>query len=421
MDRIKKLSLSILILLSSSLFAQVWTPLHKWQDSPIEWEEKFQKWVESEQVHREMFTKEDSPYKDIYTDCADFIYALRIIFSYENSLPFKALVPGTKYSKIKKYYSQSSKRWNHLDETSRVRSFILHVIDNLGTDHLAHNDSYPIKLADIKSGDIFMIKFTPEGKETQTKHSQVIKSISEIGLFDVIYGTRNTVLEKKNLYHVKQRKFSDNLAPFINHQGFKRFKQPWQYEATVTDLPSYSQEQYKRTNEHQGEGFFKYVQALHKKKDETVEQGAKRFFTSLCESFQERAKFVDSALKYLEKINHRCMNYSEYDTHSTPMRDGQIKALISDAQIFKEVRQPNNEENSYSQLINILFSENSGALEKETIQKACLIKVSENYSFDLVEVKDLLLSGLLSSNPNDKIEYRWGIKNSHLKTKCPEF
>ena len=83
-------------------------------------------------------------------DCADAVYAMRLIFSYEYKLPFVIHNP----SRPGKLISNRKKRWDKLPQEKRVRKFLDYVADMTSTKSLSR-DTYPIALDDIKPGDIY--------------------------------------------------------------------------------------------------------------------------------------------------------------------------------------------------------------------------------------------------------------------------
>ena len=78
----KLITSTFLLLFSISLNASVWNSTNSWNN---EWERKYRDWVKND-LTPEIFI--DGRYKGISTDCADAVYTIRAIFSYENDLPF---------------------------------------------------------------------------------------------------------------------------------------------------------------------------------------------------------------------------------------------------------------------------------------------------------------------------------------------
>src|SRR6185312_6116292 len=111
------------LLFSLSVRAQVWNDTNTW--SP-EWETRFATWVQQNwQVdffsRKTLPNGQSNPYYGLHMDCADTIYSMRIIFSFENQLPFVVQDPTT----IGKTLSNRMTRWNsESNQVQRMRNFL---------------------------------------------------------------------------------------------------------------------------------------------------------------------------------------------------------------------------------------------------------------------------------------------------------
>jgi len=76
---------ALLIMKTSS--ADVWKTENKYWNG--NWEIKYQEWVAKSWKPDFFMRKEVPQYDQIPHDCADAIYLMRAVFSYENKLPFK--------------------------------------------------------------------------------------------------------------------------------------------------------------------------------------------------------------------------------------------------------------------------------------------------------------------------------------------
>lgn len=131
----KAASMMLLTLGVQAASAAVWVDTQKWSN---EWEEKYSAWVEAEFNSRYFI---DGPYGKIATDCADAVYAARIIFSYENKLPFVIKNPyGTGY-----YTNKMSNYDSKKEGKDRVRSFLYSIFEQTSTKSLP-NDTYPVAI-----------------------------------------------------------------------------------------------------------------------------------------------------------------------------------------------------------------------------------------------------------------------------------
>lgn len=122
---------------ASTAKAAVWQDTNTWN---ADWEQKYSSWIETS-FNEDIFTS--GKYKGIPTDCADAVYASRLIFAYENNLPFVIQDPTGGSSKI-------TNRMTRFDGTSdsfsRMKKFLLYVADVTSTKSLPY-DSYPVKIS----------------------------------------------------------------------------------------------------------------------------------------------------------------------------------------------------------------------------------------------------------------------------------
>ncbi len=416
-----KTLLYIFCLISFNSFSTIWKTERNWYEKNNIWETKFSEWVQSDDLRRDLFVNPESPYNGIAVDCADVMYLLRAIFSYENGLDFIVLHPLYTWGPHKKYYTNLNNSWNYLPREERFVAFLKHLADNFGTQSLAHHDSFSIAPEDIRPGDFFMFeKQLDPNSEIITRHAFMIKNVTPTGLFDIIYSTQTARDEGKQMYYKKNHMFSPILAPEKKKWGFKRFKKPTDYYRPKSAIKAYNNMQYDIVAENDGAFFFAYIQSKLQTEKENPEKKTTRLFNDLCERMNGRVEAVNDALSYKQKINERCMNASEYDIYSTPLRDGRIKGAFNIAKYFvNEVEEDEEitiENPLYAHLYNI-FQEDVETVDLDLLKEQCPVNYSEEESMDLNEVYSKIVSEEFSSNPNDDIYARWGIEPSTTNCK----
>lgn len=123
-------------------------------------------------------------------------------------------------------------------------------------------------------------------------------------------------------------------------------------------------------------GIKKFQKALHSSlsKNKNLTPGESPI--NICLDMRERVRLVNDSWKYYLKKGD-CLNYSEYDTFSTPIRDKEILMKI------KSIR---NIDNDY-----------------------CKIKIG-NKNVPLVKVIEKFKKGKISSDPHQNIYTRWGFE-----------
>ncbi len=394
-------------------FSAIWEPLNSWDDLEIDWETKFSEWMQSDSVNKNLFYDETSVYGKIKVDCADVMYLMRAIFSYENSLDFKVMHPLFAHRRVKKYYSHSMSNWNYLPQEEKVSAFLRYLADNLGTEALSRNDSYSVAPKDIKPGDFFMFKaFLDPNSNMATRHSFMIKDITSTGLFDVIYSTQRARDNDKPMYYRKNHMFSAPLAPTITGWGFKRFKKPSEYQMNNSNITAYDDSQYDIVSNNSGAYFFKYVQSVLKQSNETPENKVERLFTDLCQRLDDRVEAVNDATIYRKKIDYRCMNASEYDIYSTPLRDSRIKAAFEDVEIYLNTLDDTFVNSRFLQMLRNIFDQGLSSIDLKELEIACPIQIKDDETMDLNTFYSKLINDEISNNPNDPINARWGFEPS---------
>lgn len=226
-------------LYQSQASAEVWHSNQEWNNY---WENEYQDWVRSN-LTTNVFTREEGILGGLATDCADALYAIRIAFSYEHSLPFVINAPEILSPKMKYFGSNTSMFDNIKNEKKRVRAFIEFVLEESGTSSLA-NDTYPVQIKEIDSGILYLVEWSLFGKPE--RHSYIIKGFNENG--ELLYYASDAPIKVRKLQiDTKFPRFSFGEAPF----GFRRWKHPEHLKMQEKDIPKedgYGRDQYELLN-----------------------------------------------------------------------------------------------------------------------------------------------------------------------------
>ncbi len=387
--------------------AKVWTSEQTWNE---DWENKYATWIQND-FNDDVFMK--GAFAGIATDCADAVYAARVIFSAQNKLPF--LISGG--------LSNSTSRFDNIsDPTKRLRAFIQYVGDETSTQSLP-NDTYPVAInsQSLKPGIIWLrSSYASEnffvrlfaGKNAPTGHTEVVKNISPAG---VIYLMGSTVPAKvRTLLTVTSLAF----LPDNNKLGFRRWIWPQNRNMQYSEMPNYSLEQFSmgvptqnnscsecgQTNAQKNiQEFSNQIQARLALQAETKPEYFTRMAKDLCSMIQLRHEVVQDALKYKKDLSEQCMSSDAYENFSTPSRDKRIKDWLNqmlDANGFG------------------LFSSASKRIEKlSSYFSTCTdLKLQSGQNLKITDALAAFAKGNISSNPNDSELARWGLDNS--KTNC---
>lgn len=408
-----------ILIMSQTATAMIWEDSQTWSK---EWEKKYATWMESVAVHKNLFVDSSSKYYGINADCADATYALRAIFSLENSLPFKVLNPSGSRSDKYKYLSNRTTKFDSRGATSEARlvSMINYLGDSVGTEHLSHHDTIPVRIEAIDAGMLFTYKIKRRFGRT-IRHSYNIKGVTSYGDFDVIYSTQ--AIAKKNLPMIHRTGYSFSVLPH-DVWGFKKFKWPQHEGMRNHSLPSetdYSEEQFSLVSS-MGKKFFRYVKDKLKVGSEAPEALLRRKLGLLCIEARDRIEYVNQGYEHHIETGKKCMNYADYDAYSTPARDA---ALMSTFERF---------EADYDEIVNegleneidfdilemakaIVKGVESGSQAEQDLLNICSIDYMEGSSMHLSELYKRMKNKLLSSHPNDLKPQRWG-DTTRNRTKC---
>ncbi|WP_127716154.1 hypothetical protein [Halobacteriovorax sp. HLS] len=404
----KNLFLIFISLLTLSSYASVWDATNEWDES---FENEYQQWMTTHAVKADMFVSKESKYYGISADCADAAYALRAIFARENSLPFAITNPSGSRDRNNAISNKTNAfdKYNDLDR--RFVEFINYIGDSVGSENLSRLDTYSVALNSIKPASLFTYKI--KGRFGRSiRHVYTIKDIQSNGNFDLIYSTQAIKKSKLPMNYRKAKELVD-----LPHDvwGFKRFIWPQHLGINPSRYPehyNYSTEQFSLASSMNSNEFFERVKSLLRTSEESVSQIIERSIDNICQEASARIVNVAQGYEYNNQINGRCMNYTEYDTYSTPARDKALKAsyelLIYNFNKYEnQIEDPEVEHLARA----IVFN-----LESSELNSYCPLVVSSSYTFNLGQIWNKIKKGVMSSHPNDSLSARWG--ESTDRTKC---
>lgn len=216
-------------------YSEVWHSNQEWNSH---WEKEYESWVQ-DNLHTNVFTSDEGLLSSLSTDCADALYAIRIQFAYEHSLPFVINAPDVLSDKMKLFSSNTSMFDSVKNERQRVRAFINFVLDECGTTSLM-KDTFPVQIKEINSGIVYVVEWSLFGKIN--RHSYIIKGFNRDREL-LYYASDAPRAIRKLQIDTKYPRFSYDSSPF----GFRRWKQPQHLLINENKIPTddgYSNEQY---------------------------------------------------------------------------------------------------------------------------------------------------------------------------------
>lgn len=401
------------VLSPSMAFAAVWQNENEWNDM---WEERYRQWVKTEWKD-DIFMDPGKPiYYKFENDCADATYAMRLIFAFENRLPF---VVGNR-DKAGKLISNSMSTWDNLPPDRRVRAFMDYVADMTSTQTL-RNDTYPIALDDIKPGDIYVAPGV---------HSYQIVDVTDAGIAEVMAST--TPKQARYLLRTPSFPFYVPEDPKMG-DGYRRFKQPQSIGSPASAQPGYSEEQYRLAAEMEYDYvvFTDYISHKLAKRPERPDEKTQRLLLALCMYANDRAVYVYDALWYLQKIRgegRRCMNAKEYDDHSTPGRDKRLKMFFDSIRRHLDRVGRFDPRSMPARWAKAVFAfDEPPPQELRNLNNFCEVQMTltgegePEYKMSLRELRQNVDAGALVSDPHAPLPYRWGVVKEPFQSDCPTY
>ncbi|MEN0059806.1 MAG: hypothetical protein AAGB31_13280 [Bdellovibrio sp.] len=396
---------SVGLLVAPSAKAAVWIDTNSWSN---EWEERYALWVE-EEFHSRIFI--DGRYGKIATDCADAVYAARLIFAYENKLPFVfSNGSGLTTNRTSAFDSAS-------EGTARVKRFLFSVFEQTSTKTLPR-DTYPVAINrnTIRAGTVWLRPSREAelsllrlfgGKKQEPGHTDTVKSVSNEGILTLIGSTVPAqVRELKEVtdFFIMPEKNAET--------GLRNWKWPEHYKMSISSLPGYSLEQYEMGQTQNSAAMQDGIGAQGGASARTLPNWANdvksklalsseskgaylaRLAKNFCALVKDRVSVVASGENLRKKLGGSCMSYSQWDSYSTPGRDQMImkslKKLVSEANFFGFLTRGGIEKTRP-------YLEKCGTLEYMPGRTADYLELAHRYADDRI-----------SSDPNHPIEARWG-------------
>lgn len=390
-------------------------------------EARFSEWVRQNWTvdffARSTYKGAANPYKGLRTDCADTVYSMRIIFAYENRLPFVIQDP-TSFGRT---ISNRMSRWDGQSDTARIRGFLTYMYNVVSTKSIP-NDTYPVAInrGTIRSGSLILTT-------TANHHSWTVKQMLSVGVphlvFNSVIGaTSGSMLQERQSWPNPEWVFEGNYTP-SGHAGFRDWRPIAYLNRPVWQVPGYSEEQYKIGLR----GWVKTVQSRLASRAEGDDELIVRLTRNACQEYSARVSAVNDGLRALARISG-CMSQADFDTYSTPSRDERaFDALMNLRRSYREIIDRNNGSKLSSEnarrMQNIFpYIKSSAAYERDNMDpryvgnnSVCVVEYQPGKKMDLAEFKRRLFAGLISNNPNDSATYRWGESRgpSNRARSCP--
>ncbi len=419
----------LVILFAVSVFstanasAAVWSATNSWNAS---WEDRYHSWVKTD-WSRTIFSDRSSKFYGLRPDCADTVYAMRLIFAYQNALPFEVTDPSSTNRRI----THEISRFDDKPANERPKAFLKYLFGILSTRSLP-NDSYPVAVnrREFRAG-IFGLAVKAN------HHSWTVKDISRYGVPTFYYSTVGNsgasvvTLKEKNAWYnpswVFEGAISGGLPVASSHAGYRAFKWPSELGSPALLVSRSSMEQYQIPVK-------KWVERVQERigqASESSEQRLARLLEDSCVNFKERVDAVNEAWNYVSRQGGRCLSQDEFYQFSTPSRDRRsLEELVELRKQYQQsLSQGGRLSGEVAQVLKLMFPRPDRSFESETSRMSS--ELSSNYCrinwgegrVSLPEIRRRLARGYMSNNPLDEPARRWGEDrgSSSLAQSCSDF
>lgn len=319
-----KVLLFVFLLISASAQASVWKVTRSWTEQD---EIRFSLFLQNEWP-ADVFSNPKSDFYGIKTDCADAVYAARIVFSAREGLSVKF----TDVSKFGSYLTQEMSRWDDLAPLERVRRFITYAGDLVSTLSL-ESDTYPVTISKeyFRPGVVFLSPLLSSQEKSVTGfhggHAEYIKTIDDAGFMEAIASTSPKAVRalglNKNPY----------MAALVSRGGFRKWRQPQQFGARNDTLPGYGLDQFKIADwaplklisRKQIYQWHETIRRTLRSRIPTFDERVDIVVDSICSLLTTRAELVQQGWSEVSKGGGRCLSRDLSDEYSTNSRDQRIR------------------------------------------------------------------------------------------------
>ncbi len=383
--------------------ADVWETSSNWNARA---ESAYQAWVTTK--WQKNFFKKPGFYQNIAMDCADTVYAMRLVYAAENGLPFAMKDPTGGGGII----SNEMTRWDHLPPDLRKREFLKFVYKIASTSSLP-NDSYPVAVnrAAIGAGRFLLT-------DKASHHSWTIKSLSEHGVPFLLFASRpaRIGLFERFEYPTVPFVFPNGIKP-ETHAGFRAFRHPRDLGKAVWQVPGYSLEQY--TIPHKN--WASQMQKRLALKSEGADQKLMRILANACQGAVERIDAVKRGDEINRSLGGACMTSIQFDDHSTPSRDSRLKGSFIELRdsYRRYLRNGKRISPRVRAQVEAVLAGDEGVDQDDF----CPVQIERRTTLTLGQVYVRSLNDMMSADPHDSIAQRWGLQRfpSSKANSCRHF
>jgi len=425
---VKNLAAAVILaagLLPTRINAAVWVAENEWS---ADWEARYVEWVRTD-FNKDIFhNPEDKAIFGLALDCSDAIYAMRVLFAYQNKLPFVINDPTngrTLSNEISKWDGfRESRRHENDDgtwktykgpeytEADKLRAFIDYIGDVTSTLNLV-NDTYPIALGDVRPGDMFLLP---------RNHAYIIRDVEPTGAMTTLSHSSPRAWRVMAEINDFPAEVPEDAR---KRDGYRRFKPAAYLRKNPVNVPGASTEQWQiaANLNNDIEAFKLMTQTALAKIEEPMSSKAERLFTSLCDYTVQRVDIVNHAQNQLQHISanagRQCMTFNEYAEFSTPGLDKKLTGYFRLLRAMTQTPEWVQEDFALKPVIDAVFASTDTMSEQE-IGEYCPVPfdIQGGRNISLREVWRGIDSGRLVSDPHAPPDMRWGLSREKWTPQC---
>jgi hypothetical protein len=370
---------------SPSAVASVWDATAAWDDAA---ETRYSIWIQ--RSFTETFFLEGD-WAGIETDCADAVYGARLIYSFQNGLPFSL-------SATDKRLSNASTEFDSIvNPVARVRAFLAYVNNRTWTGTLAkHTYSIAISRASIVPGAIWL----------KPGHVETVRDVRDSGAVELrgswLPSAIRRMITVTQLGHVPRKAthgfrrwiWPQNLTkPMAAQPGFddRQMVLVDSPKPTVLNDGSVAQESPPKATAlelyYDVSRFESAVQLSLSLKPEAPRERAERLGADFCALLKSRSQVVRAGYEFSLQAG-RCMTEKEYYAYSTPSRDSNLRRVVIG--------------------LGLEFGNNLNQVQ-ELLSKCEPVQISDTESVAAYDFFRHLLTLDYSSNPHETPAARFGL------------
>jgi hypothetical protein len=395
------------VLAAHSAQASVWSIQQDWT---VEKEDQFGAWLATmtsqspneQGMQRSPLFSVGQPLHGIPVDCADFVYASRIIFAAQNGLPF-----ASKTSYKRKSLDASKAHWDSIPKEARLRAFIKDVIAATGTWSLPR-DTVPvteISREHVKPGTILLAA-------QSVGHAWMIRRVRETGIPELVFAS---VPALEELFYrdglPRGEAVFDKLPGGTREAGLRSFCLPEKSCPRSATAPSL---EWRRHQEWRP----LVLRALQIRPEPLIDSIG-REIKNVCRETKARATLAQDAFK-LRTMKNRCLKGLDFYNYSTMNRDARLKEgfldlwelwmtttdIMDDTRITgRSLSKPLAE--TLDQISQVFTD---SIIDQGVEEIVCPVSIDHETKLSMRDVRQHSIAHRLSADPNESVRARWGIE-----------